>query len=164
MATYELAFRMQSAGPELIDLAQESEKTLDMYGVNNETTRPFGTNCLLARRMIERGVRFVQLLHGSWDHHRELIKSLKKNCDMTDQPVAALLADLKERGLLDSTLVVWAGEFGRTPLVQLNSLEKGGEGRDHHPFASQYLDGRSRYQGRPDHWGNRRTRSECRGG
>ena len=85
--------------------------------------------------MIERGVRFVQLLHGSWDHHRELIKNLKKNCDMTDQPVAALLKDLKESGLLDSTLVIWAGEFGRTPLVQLNSLEKGGEGRDHHPFA-----------------------------
>ena len=135
MATYELAFRMQSAGPELIDLSQESEKTLEAYGVNNETTRPFATNCLLARRMIERGVRFVQLLHGSWDHHRELIKNLKKNCDMTDQPVAALLKDLKESGLLDSTLVIWAGEFGRTPLVQLNSLEKGGEGRDHHPFA-----------------------------
>ena len=135
MATYELAFRMQSAGPELIDLSQESEKTLEAYGVNNDTTRPFGTNCLLARRMVERGVRYVQLLHGSWDDHRELIKSLKKNCDMTDQPVAALLKDLKERGLLDSTLVIWAGEFGRTPLVQLNSLEKGAEGRDHHPFA-----------------------------
>ena len=112
MATYELAFRMQSAGPELIDLSQESEKTLEAYGVNNDTTRPFGTNCLLARRMIERGVRYVQLLHGSWDDHRQLAKNLKKNCDMTDQPVAALLKDLKETGLLDSTLVIGAGEFG----------------------------------------------------
>ena len=135
MATYELAFRMQSAGPELIDLSQESEKTREAYGVNNDTTRPFGTNCLLARRMVERGVRYVQLLHGSWDDHRQLTEKIKKNCDMTDQPVGALLTDLKERGLLDSTLVIWAGEFGRTPLVQLNSLEKGGEGRDHHPFA-----------------------------
>lgn len=135
MATYELAFRMQSAGPELMDLSQESEKTLNSYGVNNDTTRPFATNCLLARRMIERGVRYVQLLHGSWDDHRHLVKKLKMNCGMTDQPVAALLKDLKERGLLDSTIVIWAGEFGRTPLVQLNSLEKGGEGRDHHPFA-----------------------------
>jgi len=94
MATYELAFRMQLAGPELINLSKESEQTPEAYGVNNETTRPFGTNCLLARRMIERGVKYVQLLHGSWDDHCELMKNLKKNCDMTDQPVAALLKDL----------------------------------------------------------------------
>ena len=136
IASYELAFRMQAAAPALLDVADESESTLEMYGVNKEPTRPFATNCLLARRMVERGVRFVQLIHGGWDHHSDLMKKLKQNCDMTDQPTAALLKDLKQRGLLDSTLVLWGGEFGRTPMVEKNhSPEKGREGRDHHPFA-----------------------------
>ena len=136
IASYELAFRMQAAAPALLDVSDESKSTLEMYGVNKEPTRPFATNCLLARRMVERGVRFVQLIHGGWDHHSDLTKKLKKNCDITDQPTAALLKDLKQRGLLDSTLVIWGGEFGRTPMVERNhSPEKGREGRDHHPFA-----------------------------
>ncbi len=135
IASYELAFRMQSAAPELLDFSNESPATLEMYGVNKELTRPFATNCLLARRMIERGVRFVQLFHASWDDHTELNTHLKKNCDITDQPAAALIKDLKQRGLLDSTLVIWGSEFGRTPLVESRSSVKGSEGRDHHPFA-----------------------------
>jgi len=135
IASYELAFRMQSAAPELLDFSKESERTREMYGVDKDPTKPFATNCLLARRMIERGVRFVQVMHASWDDHSELVSHLKKNCDITDQPVAALLKDLKQRGLLDSTLVIWAGEFGRTPLVESRSPKKGSEGRDHHPFA-----------------------------
>ena len=135
IASYELAFRMQMAAPELVDLSKESPDTLEMYGVNKESTKAFGTNCLLARRMVERGVRFVQLMHGNWDHHTGLLKKLEKNCETVDQPAAALLKDLKQRGLLDSTLVIWGGEFGRTPMVQSNDPDKGGEGRDHHPFA-----------------------------
>jgi hypothetical protein len=135
IASYELAFRMQSAAPELLDFSEEEPSTLEMYGVNKDPTRPFATNCLLARRMVERGVRFVQLLHASWDDHVELNKNLKKNCDITDQPTAALLKDLQQRGLLDSTLVIWAGEFGRTPMVESRNPMKGSEGRDHHPFA-----------------------------
>ncbi len=134
IASYELAFRMQAAAPALLNLSDESESTLEGYGVNNEATRPFGTNCLLARRMVERGVRFVQLIHGGWDHHSDLTKKLKKNCEMTDQPTAALLKDLKQRGLLDSTLVLWGGEFGRTPMVETSSGADR-RGRDHHPFA-----------------------------
>jgi uncharacterized protein (DUF1501 family) len=126
---------MQSAAPELLDFSKESEKTREMYGVDKDPTKPFATNCLLARRMIERGVRFVQIMHASWDDHADLVSHLKKNCEITDQPVAALLKDLKQRGLLDSTLVVWAGEFGRTPLVESRNPKKGSEGRDHHPFA-----------------------------
>ena len=121
IASYELAFRMQMAGPELLDFSKESPATLEMYGVNNETTKQFATNCLLARRMVERGVRFVMLMHASWDQHTDLNKALKKNCDITDQPIAALIKDLKQRGLLDSTLVVWGGEFGRTPMVEIRN-------------------------------------------
>ena len=135
IASYELAFRMQMAAPELMDLSQESPSTLEMYGVNKKPTKSFGTNCLLARRLVERGVRFVQLMNGDWDQHTNLLKNLKKNCDIVDQPIAALLKDLKQRGLLDSTLVIWGGEFGRTPLVQGNDPSEGGEGRDHHPSA-----------------------------
>jgi hypothetical protein len=136
IASYELAFRMQTAGPELMDFSKESASTLDMYGVNNETTKQFGTNCLLARRMVERGVRYVMLMHASWDQHTNLNKGLKKNCDTTDQPTAALIKDLKQRGLLDSTLVVWGGEFGRTPMVEIRNLsDPDGAGRDHHPAA-----------------------------
>jgi hypothetical protein len=135
IASYELAFRMQAAGPDLLDFSKESPSTLDMYGVNQEKTRAFGTNCLLARRMVERGVRFVMLMHASWDQHTYLNRDLKKNCDITDGPTAALIRDLKQRGLLDSTLVLWGGEFGRTPMVEIrNSADPENAGRDHHPF------------------------------
>ena len=136
IASYELAFRMQMAAPELLDFSKESASTLDMYGVNNEKTRAYGTNCLLARRMVERGVRFILLAHASWDDHTEIEKKLKENCDITDQPTAALLKDLKQRGLLDETLVVWGGEFGRTPMVEMrNTMDASKAGRDHHPLA-----------------------------
>ena len=136
IASYELAFRMQMAGPELLDFSKESAATLEMYGVNKEPTRPYATNCLLARRMVERGVRFVMLMHASWDQHTYLNRDLKKNCDITDQPTAALLKDLKQRGLLDSTLVIWGGEFGRTPMVEIRKTsDPENAGRDHHPLA-----------------------------
>jgi uncharacterized protein DUF1501 len=133
IASYELAFGMQAAAPELLDFSKESPSTLEMYGVNKELSRPFATNCLLARRLVERGVRFVQLFHASWDDHSNLNKNLKKNCDITDQPTGALLKDLKQRGLLDSTLVLWGGEFGRTPMVENRKPgEQDSLGRDHH--------------------------------
>ena len=132
IASYELAFRMQAAAPQLIDFSDEPKHILDSYGVNDEPTRPFAVNCLLARRMVEQGVRCILLAHSSWDDHEQIDKRLKKNCAITDQPAAALLKDLKERGLLDSTLVVWGGEFGRTPLAQI-IRENEGAGRDHHP-------------------------------
>jgi len=143
VASYELAFRMQMAAPELLDFSKESPATLEMYGVNNLTTRPYATNCLLARRMVERGVRFVMLMHASWDQHTFLNRELKKNCDITDQPAAALIKDLKQRGLLDSTLVIWGGEFGRTPMVEIRKTsDPENAGRDHHPLAySMWLAG-----------------------
>lgn len=134
ISAYELAFRMQMAGPELLDFSKESRATLEMYGVDKEPTRPFATNCLLARRMVERDVRFVMLAHASWDDHADLKKNLAKNCAITDEPAAALIKDLKQRGLLDSTLVIWAGEFGRTPMVEMRKPEDADSaGRDHHP-------------------------------
>lgn len=137
---YELAFRMQSAAPELVDFSQETAATLSAYGLDQETTRPFGANCLLARRMVERGVRFVQLYHSTWDDHHDLAGHLKKNTDMTDRPAAALIADLKQRGLLDETLVIWGGEFGRTPMNEVRrGVTPGKEGRDHHPFGYTML-------------------------
>ncbi len=141
--SYELAFRMQMAGPELLDFSKESKATLDMYGIDKKPMAPFATNCLLARRMVERGVRFVMLMHASWDQHTYLNRDLKKNCDITDQPTAALIKDLKQRGLLDSTLIVWGGEFGRTPMVeQRKTSDPENQGRDHHPLAySMFLAG-----------------------
>src|SRR5262245_34429139 len=130
--SYELAFRMQMAAPGLLDFSDEPAHILDMYGVNQEPTHPYAVNCLLARRMVERGVRFVMLAHASWDDHQEIDKKLKKNCAITDQGAAALIKDLKQRGLLDSTLVIWGGEFGRTPLGQFERLDEDA-GRDHHP-------------------------------
>lgn len=125
--SYEMAFRMQTSAPELMDLAGEPQHILDMYGV--EPGKPsFAANCLLARRLIERGTRFVQLFHESWDQHGGLVGDLKKNCQDTDQGCAALVKDLKQRGLLEDTLVIWGGEFGRTPMMQ-----GGTDGRDHHP-------------------------------
>jgi hypothetical protein len=136
MAAYELAFRMQMEAPGLIDFSTESPDTLAMYGIDNETTKPFGANCLLARRMVERGVRFVQLYHSTWDDHSDLNANLKMNCEMTDKPTAALIRDLRQRGLLDETLVVWGGEFGRTPMNEVRrGNTPGKEGRDHHPYA-----------------------------
>ena len=148
IASYELAFRMQTSAPELIDLTGETKATLDAYGVNRETPtfnargnggpdtyQTFAKNCLWARRMVERGVRFVNIIHGSWDHHSNLDQELEFSAGMADQPVAALIKDLKERGLLDETLVVWASEFGRTPLGENRGGREANTGRDHHPFA-----------------------------
>jgi hypothetical protein len=125
---YELAFRMQTAGPELIDLKQEPEHIQKMYGMDKEPSAKFGRMCLLARRMVERGVRFVHLYNSDWDGHVENDRVHRDNATKTDLPVAGLLADLKQRGLLESTLVVCVGEFGRTPMMQ------GKEGRDHNPY------------------------------
>ncbi len=148
IANYELAFRMQAAAPELMDLSKEKASTLEAYGVNRPdpkqkgnrgggagTYASFANNCLLARRMVERGVRFVNIFHASWDHHSGLEEGLTHNCGMADQPIAALIGDLKERGLLDSTLVVWGSEFGRTPLGENRPGYKKVSGRDHHPKA-----------------------------
>jgi hypothetical protein len=132
--SYELAFRMQSSSPELLDFSGESAATKEMYGIGQEATNAYGTNCLLARRMIERGVRFVMLMHGSWDHHSSINTGLPKQCRATDQPAAALIRDLKQRGLLEDTLVVWGGEFGRTPMSEFRRPEDASNaGRDHNP-------------------------------
>jgi hypothetical protein len=132
IASYELAFRMQSAAPEAVDLGRETAETKTLYGLDDPRTQEFGTRCLLARRLVERGVRFVQLYSGGgpvsvqWDAHDDIDANHEKMCGMTDRPVAGLLVDLKRRGLLDETLVIWGAEFGRTPASQ-----KGGRGRDH---------------------------------
>jgi uncharacterized protein (DUF1501 family) len=143
ISSYELAFRMQTAAPDLLDFSKESAETLEMYGVNQDPTRQFATNCLLARRMVERGVRFVMLTHASWDDHTDLNRKLKKSCDIADKPTAALIRDLKQRGLLEDTLVVWGGEFGRTPMVEIRDpRDVNNAGRDHHPLAfSMFLAG-----------------------
>ncbi len=136
IASYELAYRMQSAGPELADFSSESKETLEMYGIDDPKTRAYATNCLLARRLVERGVRFVLNMNASWDSHVQLNTKLKNNCEGTDKPTGALIKDLKRRGLLDSTLVVWGGEFGRTPVCEIrNTQEADNAGRDHHPGA-----------------------------
>jgi hypothetical protein len=148
IASYELAFRMQTAAPELIDVSSESKQTLEAYGVNRTqepsgggrgqsggTRSSFGRNCLLARRLVERGVRFVNLVYASWDHHSNLDPELKYNSEVVDQPIAALIKDLKQRGLLESTMVVWGCEFGRTPLGENRGGSKQNTGRDHHPYA-----------------------------
>ena len=128
--SYELAFRMQATAPEAVDLASETEETKELYGMNQKPTATFGRQCLLARRLVERGVRFVQLYHGAgskWDAHSGIEKNHSTHCLSSDRPVAALLKDLKRRGLLDETLVIWGGEFGRTPMSEK------GDGRDHNP-------------------------------
>ena len=125
--SFEMAFRMQEHAPEVMDISREPESIRKMYGAEPGKDS-FANNCLLARRLVERGVRFVELFHESWDQHGALVKDLKKNCADTDQPAAALIRDLKQRGMLEDTLVVWGGEFGRTPMVQ-----GGNDGRDHHP-------------------------------
>jgi hypothetical protein len=137
IASYELAFRMQAKAPELVDLKQESEATKKLYGLDDAVSEPFGRQCLMARRMVERGVRFVKLLHGAggdrWDDHGNIGERIPVHCKEVDQPVAGLLKDLKSRGLLDSTLVVWASEMGRTPFD--NNLTTDKPGRDHNQYA-----------------------------
>jgi hypothetical protein len=131
--SFEMAFRMQSSTPELMDLSKESKETLDLYGA--VPGKPsFANNCLLARRLVERGVRFVQLYHEAWDQHEHLVEDIAENCRDTDQACAGLIQDLKQRGMLDDTLVIWGGEFGRTPMVQA-STSGAANGRDHHPNA-----------------------------
>ena len=131
IASYELAFQMQAHAPEAVDISQETQATQDAYGLNQKRTQAFGRNCLQARRLVERGVRFVELYSGSgskWDAHAKIEQNHTEHCGATDQPIAALLQDLKQRGLLDETLVVWGGEFGRTPMSEK------GDGRDHNPY------------------------------
>ena len=152
IAAYELAGRMQASAPELNDLSKESPATLEAYGLNRpepkgiggrgksgETYKDFARNCLMARRMVERGVRFINIMHASWDHHSNLDPELQYNAGAVDQPIAALIKDLKQRGLLDSTMVVWGSEFGRTPLGENRGGRKMNTGRDHHPFSFSML-------------------------
>lgn len=149
ISNYELAFRMQMAAPELTDISDESKETRDLYGLDRDDIKTgqgtrggpagqfklFSKNCLLARRMVERGVRFVNIVHASWDHHSNLDKELTYNATMSDQPIAGLIKDLKRKGLLDETLVVWGSEFGRTPLGENRPGRDSNTGRDHHPYA-----------------------------
>ena len=128
IAQYEMAFRMQSSVPDLTDFSGETQETLDLYGVKEPGDGSFASNCLLARRLAERGVRMIQLYHRAWDHHGDLVPGMKQGAAAVDRPSAALIEDLARRGLLDDTLVLWGGEFGRTPMGQ-------GTGRDHHILA-----------------------------
>jgi hypothetical protein len=136
IASYEMAFRMQTFAPEAVDFSQETEATRELYGLNNRQTQDFGRRCLLARRLVERGVRFIQLYAGgahnddNWDAHGDLVRNHTYHAGRTDKPIAALLTDLKRRGLLDSTLVIWGGEFGRQPTAEYAT----GTGRDHNSF------------------------------
>jgi hypothetical protein len=132
ISQYEMAFRMQSSVPELTDLSREPEHVFDLYGEDAKKPGTFAANCLLARRLAERGVRFIQLFHRGWDQHGKLPQAIAKQCKLTDQPAAALIQDLKARGMLDDTLVIWGGEFGRTVYCQ-GRLTEDDYGRDHHP-------------------------------
>jgi uncharacterized protein (DUF1501 family) len=134
IASYEMAFRLQTSAPELMDLRQETKATLDLYGADPDKPS-FARACLLARRLIERGVRFVNIYHEGWDAHSDVNGNHRKNCGETDRASAALVRDLKARGLLDDTLVIWGGEFGRTPMVETNPALGRSLGRDHHPQA-----------------------------
>ncbi|HMP06369.1 MAG TPA: DUF1501 domain-containing protein, partial [Lacipirellulaceae bacterium] len=131
--SFEMAYRMQASAPEAMNLAEEPQHILNMYGA--DLGQPsFANTCLLARRLVERGVRFVEIFHEAWDQHNYLVPDIQKNCLKTDQACAALVTDLKQRGLLDETLVIWGGECGRTPMVQAGGDERAA-GRDHHPNA-----------------------------
>jgi hypothetical protein len=134
IASYEMAFRLQTSAPELMDLRQETKATMEMYGADPDKPS-FARACLLARRLIERGVRFINIYHEGWDAHTDVTGNHKKNCGDTDRASAALVKDLKQRGLLDDTLVIWGGEFGRTPMVETNPALGRSLGRDHHPQA-----------------------------
>jgi hypothetical protein len=132
IAQYEMAYRMQTSVPELMDLSKEPEHIFEMYGPDSRKPGTYAANCLLARRLAERNVRFVQLYHRGWDQHQDLPRDLALQCKGTDQASAALVMDLKQRGLLDDTLVIWGGEFGRTVYCQ-GRLTEANYGRDHHP-------------------------------
>jgi hypothetical protein len=134
IASYEMAYRLQASAPDLMDLKGESRETLEMYGADPEKAS-FARACLLARRMVERGVRFINIYHEGWDAHSDVAGNLKNNCGATDRGAAAMIKDLKQRGLLDETLVIWGGEFGRTPMVETNPALGRKAGRDHHPQA-----------------------------
>jgi hypothetical protein len=160
IASYELAARMQVAAKEALDISKESDATRKLYGVDVEQTRDYGTRCLIARRLVERGVRFVQVLNvgQSWDHHGGLIKALPKSCLAVDQPAAALVKDLKALGLLDTTVVHWGGEMGRLPVLQ-NDTGREKVGRDHntHGFSMWLAGGgfkRGHAHGETDEWGH----------
>ena len=155
--SYEMAYRMQTSAPELMDLSSEPKTMLEAYGCDPEKPS-FAKNCLLARRLIERGVRFVQLFHEAWDQHGDLTNGVKRNCEATDRASAALVKDLKARGLLDDTIVIWGGEFGRTPMIQ------DGDRRTRSPqsFVLDVAGGR-RHQTRPDLWRHGRPRLQRRG-
>jgi uncharacterized protein (DUF1501 family) len=142
IAQYEMAFRMQASVPELTDLSKEPESTFELYGPDARKPGTYAQHCLLARRLVERGVRFVQLYKRGWDQHNDLPRDLALQCQATDQPSAALVMDLKQRGLLDDTLVIWGGEFGRTVYCQ-GRLTATNYGRDHHPrcFAMWFAGG-----------------------
>jgi uncharacterized protein (DUF1501 family) len=135
IASYEMAYRLQTSAPELMDLRSESKATLALYGISDPAKPTFARACLLARRMIERGVRFINIYHEGWDAHSDVFGNHTNLCNLTDRGSAALVADLKQRGLLDETLVVWGGEFGRTPMVETNPALGRSLGRDHHPQA-----------------------------
>ena len=132
MSQYEMAYRMQTSVPDVMDVSNEPDYIFDMYGEDSKNPGTFAANCLLARKLIEKDVKFVQLYHQGWDHHGDLNNGLKVQCKDTDQPSAALIMDLKQRGLLEDTLVIWGGEFGRTNYTQGN-ISDPGYGRDHHP-------------------------------
>jgi len=146
---YEMAFRLQTSAPELTDLRSESRTTLDMYGAE-PGKRSFANNCLLAHRLVERGVRFVTLFQNGWDHHSDVIAGLPGMCPPTDRPAATLVGDLKQRGLLDETLVVWGGEFGRTPMIEKNPALGRTQGRDHHPQRVHHVARRRRHRAGAD--------------
>jgi hypothetical protein len=135
IAQYEMAYKMQSSVPELTDFSDETEATLALYGPQVKEPGTFAYNCLMARRLAERGVGFVQLMHAGWDQHGSVTTELYTQCKDTDQPSAGLIQDLKQRGLLEDTLVIWGGEFGRTPFLQGNINDRPKWGRDHHPYA-----------------------------
>ncbi len=135
ISQYEMAYRMQASVPELTDLSGETKATLEMYGPDAVNPGTFAYNCLMARRLVERGVRTVQVMHAGWDQHNSLTTELYNQCRDTDQPSAALVRDLKQRGLLEDTLVIWGGEFGRTPFIQGDINNRPRWGRDHHPYA-----------------------------
>ena len=135
IAQYEMAYRMQASVPDLTDFSKESAATLEMYGPEVKRQGSYAYNCLMARRLAERGVRFIQVMHAGWDQHRNLNSQLKIQCEDVDAPSAALIKDLKQRGLLEDTLVIWGGEFGRTPFLQGKIDDVKQWGRDHHPYA-----------------------------
>lgn len=135
ISQYEMAFKMQASVPDLVDFQDEPESVLKMYGPDVHRKGSYAYNCLMARRLAQRGTRFIQLMHAGWDQHGNLPKQLPNQCRDTDQPSAALVKDLKAHGMLDATLVIWGGEFGRTPFVQGDINNQTAHGRDHHPRA-----------------------------